>query len=168
MRKQQPKLPQKPTSKFDRKSKDAALAQTKLNKAKERKRQLSQSQRVQLDTSQFHTNKLIEKINLASDSSQGSPVTIYTSDDPAAFMSTPAKKNSKNKEHVNRKIDKIINRIIKSSNKHQQENEQQLISITPADNTSPKVQLISISPAHQSTPVKPIHYITATSSREDP
>ena len=72
--KQQPtKLPQKPTSDFDRKSKEAAIAQTKLNKAKERQRQLSQSPRVQLDTAQLHANQSIEVINLASDSSQGSP-----------------------------------------------------------------------------------------------
>ena len=89
-------------------------------------------------------------------------------EDPTASMTTPAKKNIKNKEHVNRKTDKIINTIFDSPTKQQQENEQQLISIIPAENTSPTVQLIAIIPAHQSTPVEPTHYITATTTQENP
>ena len=94
-------------------------------------------------------------------------MTIYTSNDPTAFMTTPAKKNTKNKEHVNRKIDKIINRIIHSPTKHHQENAQKLITITPADNTSPNNELISIIPAHQLTPVEPQLHITATTTQEN-
>ena len=131
-------------------------------------RQQSQSPRIQLDTTKHQANKSIEVINLVSDSSQGSPMTIYKSNDPTAFMTTPAKKNTKNKEHVNRKFDKIINRIIHSPTKHQQENTQQRIKITPADNTSPNTELISILPAHQSTPVEPQLHITATTNQENP
>ena len=83
-------------------------------------------------------------------------------------MTTPAKKNTKNKEQENRKIDKIINRIIHSPTKHHQENAQQLITINPADNTSPMTELISITPAHQSTPVEPQLQITATTAQENP
>ena len=79
-RKQKPiKRPQKSISNFERKSKEAAIAQSKLNKAKERQSQLSQSPRIQLDTTKLQANKSIEVINLISDSSQGSPIEIYTS-----------------------------------------------------------------------------------------
>ena len=68
-------------------------------------------------------------------------------------MKTPPKKNLKNKEHVNRKIDKIINRLIASPNKQHQNNEQQLISITPA---------------HQSTPSDPKQPATGPTNQKDP
>ena len=82
-------------------------------------------------------------------------------------MNTPATKNTKTPERVNGKIDKIINRITHSPNKKHQENEPQLISITPADNTSPNTKLISIIPAHQSTPVEPQLHITATTTQDN-
>ena len=69
---------------------------------------------------------------------------------------------------MNQKIDKTINRIIHSPTKHHQEKAQQLITITPADNTSPNTELISIIPAHQSTPVEPQPHITATTTQENP
>ena len=153
-RKQQPtKRSTKPKSDFDRKSKEAALAQSKLNKAKERQRKISNSPRIQMDTSKLEQNKSIEVINLISDSSQGSPIKIFTSDDPTAFMSTPARKKSQ--EQVNKKIDKIIHRITHSPKK-QQNNDAQIISITPANQTRLSQDIISITPAHQSTPVDPI------------
>ena len=149
-RKQQPtKRPTKPKSDFDRKSKEAAIAQSKLNKAKERQRQISNSPRIQMDTSKIEHNKSIEVINLISDSSQGSPIKIFTSDYPTAFMTTPARETSQGQ--VNKKIDKIIHRITHSPKK-QQNNDAQIISITPADHTSPSQDIISIIPAHQSTP----------------
>ena len=83
-------------------------------------------------------------------------------------MTTPAKKNTKSKEQVNQTTDKIINRIIHSPTKHHQENAQQLITITPTDNTSPNTELISIIPAHQSTPVEPKAHITAATTQENP
>ena len=59
-RKQQPtKRPAKPKSDFDKKSKEAALAKSKLNKAKERQRLLSNSPIIQLDTTQLEQNKSI-------------------------------------------------------------------------------------------------------------
>ena len=67
-------------------------------------------------------------------------------------MSTPGRKKSQ--EQVNKKIDKIIHRITHSPKK-QQNNDAQIISITPADNTSPSQDTISITPAHHSTPVDP-------------
>ena len=67
-------------------------------------------------------------------------------------MSTPARKKSQ--EQVNKKIDKIIHRITYSPKK-QQNNDAQIISITPADHTSPSQDIISITPAHQSTQVDP-------------
>ena len=129
-----------------------AIAQSKLNKAKERQRQISNSPRIQMDTSKLEQNKSIEVINLISDSSQSSPIKIFTSDDPTAFMSTPARKKSQ--EQVNKKIDKIIHRITHSPKK-QQNNDAQIISITPANHTSPSQDIISITPAYQSTPVDP-------------
>ena len=63
-RKQQPtKRSTKPKSDFDRKSKEAAIAQSKLNKAKERQRKISNSPRIQMDTSKLEQNKSIEVIN---------------------------------------------------------------------------------------------------------
>ena len=105
-----------------------------------------------MDTSKLEQNKSIEVINLISDSSPGSPIKIFTSDDPTAFMSTPARKKSQ--EQVNKKIDKIIHRISHSPKK-QQNNDAQIISITPANHTSLSEDIISITPAHQSTPVDP-------------
>ena len=153
-RKQQPtKRSTKPKSDFDRKSKEAAIAQSKLNKAKERQRKITNSPRIQMDTSKLEQNKSIEVINLISDSSQGSPIKIFTSDDPTAFMSTPARKKSQ--EQLNKKIDKIIHRITHSPKK-QQNNDEKIISITPANHTRLIQDIISITPAHQSTPVDPI------------
>ena len=108
-RKAQPKKRMK-TSDFEKKSKEAALAQTKLAKAKQRQRQLSHSSRVLLDTTQFRNNKSIEVFNLASDSSQGRPITIFTSYDPEAFMNRPSTQKPKDPAGTNRNIDKIINR----------------------------------------------------------
>ena len=123
-----------------------------------------------MDTSKLEQNKSIEVIKLISDSSQGSPIKIFTSDDPAAFMSTPARKKSQ--EQVNKKIDKIIHRITHSPKK-QQNNDAQIISITPANHTSLSQDIISITPAHQLTPVDPITKTmtttqdTATTSTKD-
>ena len=153
-RKQQPqKRTTKPKSDFDRKSKEAAIAQSKLNKAKEHQRRISNSPRIQLDTSKLEQNKSIEVINLISDSSQGSPIKIFTSDDPTAFMSTPARKKSQ--EQVNKKIDKIIHRITHSPQK-QQNNDENPISITPTNHTGLSQDITPITPSHQSTPVDPI------------
>ena len=150
-RKQQPqKRTTKPKSDFDRKSKEAAIAQSKLNKAKEHQRRISNSPRIQLDTSKLEQNKSIEVINLISDSSQGSPIKIFTSDDPTAFMSTPARKKSQ--EQVNKKIEKIIHRITHSPKK-QQNNDENPISIISTSHTGLSQDITPITPSHKSTPV---------------
>ena len=122
---------------FDKKSKEAALAQSKLAKAKQRQRQIPNSSRVQLDTSQFHKNKSIEVINMASDSSQGNAITIFTSNDPGVFMSTPMTKKPSNPERINRKIDKIISKISNSPKKKSTQDTEQLISIIRTDHSKP-------------------------------
>ena len=169
-RKQNPtKRTLKANTDFEKKSKEAALAQSRLNKAKERQRKLSQSSqspRIHLDCTELQNNKSVEVINLISDSSQGSPIKVYTSNDPSAFMTTPASKTMRTPEQANKKLDKIIQRIIHSPKKQTHEQEQQPISITPADNN--KTDLISIIPAHQSTPVEPQVRITATTSQDSP
>ena len=145
-RKQQPtKRSTKPKNDFDRKSKEAAIAQSKLNKAKECQRRISNSPRIQMDTSKLEQNKSIEVINLISDSSQGSPIKIFRSDDPTAFMTTPAKKKSQ--EQVNKKIDKITHRITHSPKK-QQNSDEQIISITPANHTRLSKDITTITPSH--------------------
>ena len=83
-------------------------------------------------------------------------------------MTIPSTRNTKIPERVNRKIDKIIHRITHSPKKQNQDNEPQLISITPANNMSPNTELISIIPAHQSTPVEPQIHITATTTQVNP
>ena len=82
-------------------------------------------------------------------------------------MTIPATKNTKTPERVNSKVDKIIHRITHPPKKNQ-DNEPQLISITPANNMSPNSELISIIPAHQSTPVEPQMHITATTTQVNP
>ena len=83
-------------------------------------------------------------------------------------MTTPARKNLKNPEHTNRKIDKIINRITKSPTKQPRQEIQQLISITSADHSTPAEQFISIIPAHHSTPSEQSTTSKATTELEDP
>ena len=133
-RKAQPKKrAQMKTSEFQKKSKEAALAQTKFAKAKQRQVQLSNSSRVQLDTTQFRNNKSIEVINLASDSSQGSPITIFTSNHTEAFMTTPSTQKPKDPARTNRKMNKIGS----SSTKQPRQETEQLITIIPADHSTP-------------------------------
>ena len=80
----------------------------------------------------------MEVINLASDSTQGSPLTIFTSDDPNFFMSTPANKRSNSPTKTNKKIDKIIKRISSSPKKHPAEPEtKQPITVIPASSSTP-------------------------------
>ena len=74
----------------------------------------------------------MEVIKLTSDSFQESPLTIFTSDDPNIFMSTPADKRNTSPTKTNKEIDKIIKRISSSPKKHPAEPEiEQLISIIP-------------------------------------
>ena len=79
----------KPNKDFDQRSEEAALAQTKLEKARQRQKDKVISPRIHLDTKKLHKDKSVEVINLASDSSQGSPLQIFTSDNPYAFMYAP-------------------------------------------------------------------------------
>ena len=106
-------------------------------KAKQRQRQLSRSSRVQLDTTQLCKNKSIRAINLASDSSQGSPITTFTSKDHEAFMTAPSTQKPDNPAHTNRKRDKINNQISNSPTEQLRQETEQLISIIPADHSTP-------------------------------
>ena len=140
-RKAQPRKRTQPkTSNFKKKSNEAALAQTKLAKAnyhihQQRQKQLSHSS----DSTQFRKNKSIEVINLASDSSQGSPSIIITSNDPDAFtfLTTLSTKKPKNPARTNRKMDKIISKISNSPTKQPRHETELLISIIPADHSTP-------------------------------
>ena len=67
-----------------------------------------------MDTTKLYNNKSQEVINLASDSSQGSPIIIFTSNDPNTFMNTPANKQHNSPARTNKKIDKFILRIKKT------------------------------------------------------
>ena len=77
----------KPNKEFEVRSKEAALAQSRLEKAKQSQKQKANSPLIQLDMKKLQKDKSVEIINLASDSSQGSPLQILTSDNPNAFMS---------------------------------------------------------------------------------
>ena len=168
-RKAQPtKCTQPKPSDFEKKSKEAAIAQVKVAKTKQRQRQLSHSSRLQLDTSQLHNNKSIEVINLASGSSQGGHVTIYTSNDPAAFITTPSRRKPKNLKHTNRKIDKIINGINNSSTKQQLQKTEQIISLILADHSTPTKQLTSVIAVDHSTPTEQNTANKRTTEQGDP
>ena len=132
------KLTTKSGKEIEQRSKEAALAQSKLGNAKQRQRDRQNSPRIQLDTTNLHSNKSVEVTNLASDSSQGSPQTIFTFDDPNIFMSTPANKRNTSPTKTKKKIDKIIKRISSSPKKHPAEPEtEKLISIIPASSSTP-------------------------------
>ena len=64
----------KPNKDFEVRSKEAALAQSRLEKAKQRQKQKANSPLIQLDMKKLQKDKSVEIFNLASDSSQGSPL----------------------------------------------------------------------------------------------
>ena len=93
---------------------------------------------MQLDTSKLQNNKSMEIINSASDSSQESPLTIFTSDNPNLIMYTPTNERSNSPSKTDKKIDKIIRRITRSPKKHPvQPKTEQLITIIPAASFTP-------------------------------
>ena len=96
---------QKTAKDFDQKLKEAALAQSRLNKAKQRPIQKSQQSVIQLDTSLLQQNKPI----VVSDSSQGSPITVDASKDLSIFENSTSK--------TTQKIDKITKGISNSPKK---------------------------------------------------
>ena len=128
----------KPNKDFDQRSKEAALAQTKLEKARQRQKDKVNSPRIQLDTKKLHKDKSVEVINLSSDSSQGSPLQIFTSDNPNAFMYAPSNNKDNSPTKRDAKIDKIIRRITNSPKKTPVEPEiEQIITIIPASTSTP-------------------------------
>ena len=81
----------------------------------------------------------VEVINLVSDSSQGRLITIFASNDPVIFVSTPSR--------AHRKIDKILYRITSSPIKATDSNSEQLISIIPESSSIPvdhNIQLLAL------------------------
>ena len=121
---------------FELRSKEAALAQSKLEKARQRQKEKLRSPRIQLDTSKLHNNKSGEIINLAS--CLESPLTIFTSDNRNLFMYTPTNEQSNSPSKIDKKIDKIIRRITSSPKKHPLQPEtEQLITIMPAASSTP-------------------------------
>ena len=111
------------TSTFEQNSKEAAIAQTKLSLARKRQQQANQRQHplIHTDLSALSNSKTIEIINLASDSSNSSPMRIVTSSYPSDFMTkspgdfTP-KSSSKSPK---RNIDNVVEKL-KANNKAQE------------------------------------------------
>ena len=92
-------------SHFEFRSKQAALAQSKLEQAKRRQRQHSST--VSTDLDKWNNSNTVEVINLVSDSPQQSPITIVTSSSPKDFMGT----SNKGRGSVERIVQKLpINR----------------------------------------------------------
>ena len=128
----------KPNKEFDIRSKEAALARTKLEKAKQRQKDKARSPRIQLDMKQLQRDKSVQIINLASDSSQDSPLQILTSNSPNAFMYAKPKNKDDSPSKREAKIDKIIKKITNSPKKATKEpEEEQIITITPASTSTP-------------------------------
>ena len=94
--KKTPRPTKNKTSLFERKSKEAAIAQTKITLA--RKRQLESEQKqhplIHMVLSSLNNSKTTEIINLASDSSTSTPMRIVTSSSPKDFMTKSSKKTS--------------------------------------------------------------------------
>ena len=144
-----PQKPQKgkeqPRRNAQRQTKNSSNAQkrrrwhkTNWKKTKHRQRERLNSSRNQTDTTKLHNNKSVEVINLASDSSQGSPMTIFTSNDQGIFMNPPANKQRNSPARTNNNIDKIIQRITNSPTKRTAKTEQeQLITMIPASSSTP-------------------------------
>ena len=83
-------------------------------------------------------HKSVEITNLASDSSQGSPLQIFTSDNPNAFMNDNPKSKDNSPTKRDAKIDKTIKRITNSPKKTTTEPEMdQIITIIPASASTP-------------------------------
>ena len=74
---------------FEAKSKQAALAQSKLEQAKRRQQRYSSI--VSTDLDRWNNSDTVEVINLVSDSPLQSPTTIFTSSSPKDFMHPPNK-----------------------------------------------------------------------------
>ena len=120
------------TSTLEQKSKEAAIAQTRLTLA--RKRQQAKQKPhplIHMDLSSLSNSKTIEIINLASDSSNSSPMRIVTSSSPKDFMTNPPrgftlKSPSKSPK---KNMDNVVEKI-KATNKQQ---EAQIINDTDSD-----------------------------------
>ena len=126
----------KPNKDFDQRSKKAAL--TKLEKARQRQKDKINSLRIPLDTKSLHKDNSVEVINLASDSSQGSPLQIFTSNNPNAFMHAPPNNKDNSPTKRDEKINKIIRRITNSPKKTPLEPDfEQIITIIPASTSTP-------------------------------
>ena len=110
------------TSTFEQKSKEAAIGQTKLTVARKRQ-QVKQKQHplIHMDLSALSNSKTIEIINLASDSSNSSPMRIVTSSSPKDFMTnstrdfTPKSPSKSPKKNIDNVVEKI-----KATNKQQE------------------------------------------------
>ena len=110
------------TATFEQKSKEAAIAQTKLTLASKRQ-QVKQKQHplIHMDLSALSNSKTIEIINLASDSSNSSPIRIITSSSPKDFMTnslrdfTPKSPSKSPKKNIDNVVEKI-----KATNKQQE------------------------------------------------
>ena len=106
------------TTTFEQKSKEVAIAQTKLTLARKRQQQLKQKQHplIHRDLSALSNSKTIELINLASDSSKSSPMRIVTSSTPKDFMTKTLKSPTKSPK---RNID-IVVELLKANNQAQE------------------------------------------------
>ena len=86
---------------FEIKSKQAALAQSKLEQAK--RRQVRSSSVISTDLDRWNKSDTVEVINLVFDSPQKSPITIVTSSSPKDFMVQ--------KSLGRKSIDKIVQKL---------------------------------------------------------
>ena len=83
-------------------------------------------------------DKSVQIINLASDSSQESPLQILTSNNPNAFMYAQPENKVDSPSKREAKIDKIIQKITNSPKKATTEpEEEQIITIIPASTSTP-------------------------------
>ena len=128
----------KPNKEFEIRSKEAALAQTKLEKSKQRQKEKARSPLIQLDMKKLQRDKSVQIINLASDSSQESPLQILTSNNPNAFMYAQPENKDNSPSKREAKIDKIIKKITNSPKKATTEpEEEQIKTIIPASTSTP-------------------------------
>ena len=90
----------KPAKTCEQEWKEAALAQSRLNPARQKQRQRSSQSFIQMDTSKLKGSMSTEVNNIVSDSAQASSVKIYASNDASAFMNnSPSLKWENRQDH---------------------------------------------------------------------
>ena len=104
-----------------------------------------------MDTTKLLNKKSVGVINLVSDCSHGSPITIVTSNNTNTFMNTPSTNQHNSPARTNKKIGEIIQKITNSPTKRTDTDSEQLIAIIPASSSTPNGKTYTNTPQQDNT-----------------